>query len=127
MNDPGRRQGMSLEELAEATPGEVALTIPARQPFPPCALDLVGEPVQAAGVASDAVIGKMAAHRRRQAGMLRADRLVPVGPAPVGHVLQCPGKAAFGGDLPDHVFAVPRFPPDMGETEEVKRGPAVAG
>jgi len=113
---------MSLEELAEATPREVALTIPARQPFSPGAFDLIGKPVQAASVAGDAVVGKMAAHRRRQAGMLFANRLMPVDPAPVGHVLQCPGKAAFGCDLPNHVFAVPRFPPDMGKAEEVERG-----
>src|SRR5271169_2460397 len=55
--------------------------------------------------------------------MLIADGPVPVLPTPVAHRDHRAGKAAFGRDLPDHVLAVPRPSPDMGQAEEVEVGP----
>src|SRR5271165_254107 len=55
--------------------------------------------------------------------MLVTDGLVPVFPTPVAHRGHCTGKTALGRDLPDHVLAVPRPPPDMGQAEEVEAGP----
>src|SRR5271166_3596841 len=55
--------------------------------------------------------------------MLVADGPVPVFPTPVAHRGQCTGKTAFGRDLPDHVLAVPRPSPDMGQAEKVEAGP----
>ena len=55
--------------------------------------------------------------------MLVADGPVPVFPTPVAHRGHCTGKTAFGRDLPDHVLAVPRPSPDMGQAEEVEAGP----
>src|SRR5208283_3278670 len=55
--------------------------------------------------------------------MLVANGPVPVFPTPVAHRGHCTGEAALGRDLPDHVLAVPRPSPDMGQAEEVEGGP----
>src|SRR5690348_3486284 len=55
--------------------------------------------------------------------MLVAEGPVTVFPTPVVHRGHRTGKTAFGCYLPDHVLAVPRPSPDMGQAEEVKRGP----
>jgi len=52
--------------------------------------------------------------------MLVGDWLVSVSPTPIAHSGHRAGKAAFGGDLPDHALAVPRPPSDMGEAEKVE-------
>src|SRR5271165_4870210 len=55
--------------------------------------------------------------------MLVANGPVPVFPTPVTHRGHRTGKSALGRDLPDHVLAVPRPSPDMGQAEEVEAGP----
>ena len=55
--------------------------------------------------------------------MLVADGPVPVFPTPFAHRGHCTGKTVLGRDLPDHVLAVARPSPDMGQAEEVEVGP----
>src|SRR5271167_3388412 len=55
--------------------------------------------------------------------MLVAEGPVAVFPTPVVHRGHRAGKAAFGRYLLDHVLAVPRASPDMGQAEEVEGGP----
>ncbi len=55
--------------------------------------------------------------------MLVAQRPVAVFPAPVAHRGHRTGEPAFGRDPPNHGLAVPRPAPDMGQAEEVERGP----
>jgi len=59
--------------------------------------------------------------------MLVAEGPVAVFPTPIIHCGHRAGKAAFGRYLPDHVLAVPRPSPDMGQTEEVEAGPIRCG
>ena len=59
--------------------------------------------------------------------MLVTEGPVAVFPTPVAHCGHCAGKAAFGRDLPDHVPAVPRPSPHVGQTEEVEGGPIRCG
>ena len=54
--------------------------------------------------------------------MLVADGPVAVFPTPVVDRSHRAGKPAFGRRLPNHVLAVPRPSPDMGQAEEVKGG-----
>ena len=55
--------------------------------------------------------------------MLIAEGPVAVFPAPVIYRGHRTGKAAFGRHLPDHVLAVPRPSPYMGQAEKVEVGP----
>jgi hypothetical protein len=121
-NDPGLRQGMAVEDFAEAGPQEVSPS-PSRQPFFPDALDLVEIPSDASAVAGDGVIGKVPSHHPGQVSMLSGDRDAAVLSAPLRHGRERPGVSIFRRHLPHHVLAVPRRSPHVGEAEEVERCP----
>jgi len=63
MDDLGRRQRVTLQDLIHARPFEHALAISPRQPPPP---DPLAEPSQSPAVAADAVVGIVAPHHCRQ-------------------------------------------------------------
>jgi len=55
--------------------------------------------------------------------MLVMERPVAVCPAPVIDRSHRAGKTVFRRYLPNHVLAVPRPSPDMGQAQEVEAGP----
>ena len=55
--------------------------------------------------------------------MLVAERPVAACPTPVTDRSHRAGKPALGRHLPNHVFAVPRPSPNMGQAQEVEAGP----
>ncbi len=55
--------------------------------------------------------------------MLVADGPVAVFPTPVVDRGHGPGKPALGRHLPNHILAVPRPSPDMGQAKEVEGSP----
>src|SRR3954469_4350918 len=113
---------MAFQPLRKAAPQDIPMAPPSREPLLPDPHDLPGVPAQPSTVASNAVIGVVAPHHRRQTGMLLGDRLVSVGPTPFGHHRHGTGVSVFGRYLPHHVLAVPRRAPDVGEAEEIERG-----
>ena len=117
------RQWVPGQQFVEAGPWGHALTITPRQPLAPNAHHLIGEPTQAPTVAANAVVSEVAPHHRRQMAMLVADRPVTVLPAPVINRGHRASKAALGRHLPNHLLAVPRPSPDMGQAQEVEGGP----
>ncbi len=103
-------------------PGNPSLTISRRQPLSPDPPDLVGEPSQPSRVAADALVGEVAPHHRGQVAVLLAERPVSVFPTPIAHCGNSPGETILGRDLPNHVLAVPRPSPHVGQAEEVEGG-----
>src|SRR4051812_17803283 len=114
---------MPSQVFVEAAPSDHALTIPPRQPPAPDPPYLIGEPTQASTVAANAIVGEVAPHHRGQVAMLVAERPVPVFPAPVVDRGHGACKPALGRHLPDHILAVPRPSPDMGQAKEVEGSP----
>ena len=116
---------MPCQEFIEAGPSDHALTITPRQPLAPDSHHLIGEPAQASTVAANAVVGEVAPriiedrwrcwspmdrcrffrHQSLTAATARANRLFAA------------------RHLPNHVLAIPRPSPDMGQAEEVEGGP----
>ena len=114
---------MPCQEFVEADPSDHALTIPPRQPPAPDSPYLIGEPTQASTIATNAIVGEVAPHHRGQVAMLVADGPVAVFPAPVVHRGHGAGKPALSRHLPDHILAVPRPSPNMGQAKEVEGSP----
>ena len=112
---------MGDEERFEAIPGEILRTRSTFQPLTPQSCDLVVVPLQLPHVPRDAVVGIMTLQLRRQSVVLLEDRLMSVGPTPVLHRKQCPGKPALGRHLLDHRLSLLGFPPNVGEAEKVER------
>src|SRR6516165_12086424 len=97
--------------------------MPSGQPLAPDAHHLMGEPTQAPTIPTDAIVGEVAPHHRGQAAMLVAERPMAVVPAPGSNCGHRAGIPVFGGHLPNHVLAIPRPPPNVGEAKEVEAGP----
>src|SRR5438067_6980020 len=93
VNDPGRRQRVTLEECGESAPMEPVSVPPPRQPFLPCPRDLTGIPAQSSAVTRYAVVGIVAPHHRGQMGVLVGDRQMPVDPTARASVLSRSAKA----------------------------------
>ena len=124
MDDPRRWKRVAFQNRVETAPLEPALTIPARQPFPPDHHDPTGEPSYASRVARYAVVGIVASHHLGQMGMLVAQGQMPIASAPLAHRRQRPRVTAFGRHLPHPVDALLRLGPDMGKAQKVERGAA---
>ena len=84
------------------------------EPLPPCASDLVAEPLQTLAVPRPTVVCAVAPDRPSEVVVLRLDRQVPVTLAPVVYRFQRTGETAFRRDLANDVLALHRPAPRRG-------------
>src|SRR5579883_3385021 len=124
MDDPRLRQWIAHQQRREASPWDWLRARPAFQPFPPGLCDLSGVVAQLQHVPRDAVVGVVTHDLHREPRVLAAQRLMPVFPTPVTDRNQRPCEPALRRPLPNHILAARlRFPPRVGEAEEVERWP----
>ena len=115
VNGHGRRERITPQQPVEHRPREKATPSSACQPFLPDVDHRPAEPRQRTAVAGDPEVGKVTTQFLAQRLVLRRERLVPVEPTPLGHLLE--GSAqAIRGRLPlHHPVATPRATPVMSE------------
>jgi hypothetical protein len=84
MDDPGRRERITLQQPIEESPDETTLAIAATEPLTPAAGNRAAEIGQRGGIPGDSVIRIVSTEFLTNRPMLFADRLVPVPSAPLG-------------------------------------------
>ena len=104
--DPGRWQGVLLEQRIHPVPVHPPPTVTACKPCPPDANELVAKPPESFAVPGfRSVIGAVTPKHPGKMLALRLDRQVPVPFAPDMYRLQRASEATFRRDLAHHVLA----------------------
>ncbi len=121
VNDRRWRQGVAREHGAQARPRQVTMPAAPPEPFQPDPHELVAIPPDPAAVAADTIVGTVTPDHPGQVGALFPEWTVAIVPAPRRYRGQRTRIPVFRRDLANHVLALQRFPPDMGETQKVER------
>jgi hypothetical protein len=117
---------IALQQPVKPVPDHLTLAVTAIKPFPPAAFHCFQEPLQRTAVVGDPVVRVMSTYLLTQQCVLRADRAVPVPPAPLGNALHRPTQT-LRSRLPHHNPEAPsRTSPSMGPRRPLCRSPGEA-